>query len=774
MTDSQQNFRGILLEPSGGSATTLNEIDYGAMLYRFVFKRWYLYVGCVVILLGLAYVYLRTLQPRYEVTGLIAILEDKSQTYTEDMIRRGRDFNNAYQNVHNEIQQLTSFELMNSVVHDLELSVGYRTESFMHREAYYQDFPILVDSFATLTGEGDILADFRVEPQDYVTFSLYTGDSLLGNYAFDSTFQNKYGIFRFKLNGALPDPEENRLFISFEDPREVTESYQARLEAAFTSLNSTTIELKLEDAIPERGVAVLSRLMVNYDRMKRERNNEVALETLGFIDDRLAEVSSQLDAVEANLERYKLRNQIADQSTSDLDLVLRNVDQLGREKEDLNLQLSIIRSMEQALNGSAGKDQLIPINSAVFNSGQLPEMVKLYNSLILDRKELLITGQPANPMVVSINQKIESLRGSITSALANLEHDLDQRKDLIASQYDRSLGRLQSVPTKERALLDQSRQQGIIENLYVYLLQKKEETALAYVSNTTSAQIIDRPHAGNYPVSPNKKVWYFFCLVMGIGLPFSFSVVKEELLPRNVETVEDLKRAAPNHTVVGIVNRAPGKDKLKVLPAARSEVSDRFRSLRNNLQYSYPRGSNCFLVTSGGKEEGKSFISTNLAASFALARKRAVVVDFDFYNATVANYVGGKNGRGLSDYLSGELELEELVHPVDRVTNLHYIPAGSPGDNPGDLISNQAALANLFIYLREQYDIIVLDAPPVGILSDAVLLNAYVTATLYVVRAEATKIQSVRRTNDLFMEDRLVNPLLVLNGLRTTKADYYT
>ncbi len=773
MTDSQQNFRGILIEPSG-SATAINEIDYAAMLHRFVFKRWYLYVGCVIILLGLAYAYLRTVQPQYEVVGLIAILEDKNQSYTDDMLRRSRDFNNAYQNVHNEIQQLTSFELMSSVVHDLNLQVGYRSESFLKQEVAYRNFPILVDTFSTQTGEGNVRADFRVAPRDYATFDLFVGDTLVGNYAFDSTFTNAFGVFRFKLNGALPDPDKTQLFVLFEDPREVAESYLNRLTAAFTSLNSTTIELKLEDAVPERGVEVMTRLMANYDRMKKEQTNAAALETLGFIDDRLAEVSSQLDAVEANLERYKLRNQIADQSTSDLDLVLKNVDQLGREKEDLNLQLSIIRSMEQALDGSAGKDQLIPINASVFNSGQIPEMVKLYNSLILDRKELLITGQPANPMVVSTNQKIESLRNSIGSALNTLETDLGQRKELIASQYDRSVGQLRSVPTKERALLDKSRQQGIIENLYVYLLQKKEETALAYVSNTTTAQVIDRPHAGNYPVSPNKKVWYFFCLVMGVGLPFGFSVVKEELLPRSIETVEDLKRAIPGQAVVGIINRAPGKEKLKVLPAARSEVSDRFRSLRNTLQYTYPRTTNCFLVTSGGKEEGKSFISTNLAASFALARKRVVVVDFDFYNATVAGYLGGKNGRGLSDFLNGDAELKDIVQPVERVKNLFYMPAGIPGDNPGDLISNQAGLASLFALLREQFDLIILDAPPVGILSDAILLNAYVTATLYVVRVETTKISSVRRAKDLLQEDRLVNPLLVLNGVKTGKVEYYT
>ncbi|MEL6276278.1 MAG: Wzz/FepE/Etk N-terminal domain-containing protein, partial [Bacteroidota bacterium] len=317
MAESKQNIQGVIIEGSK-AVNAIQEINYLDIIYRFIFKRWYLYAASVVLCVGLAYFYLKTVEPGYEVLASIVILEDKESGYTEDIIRRSRDLYAASQNVYNEIQQLTSNQLMNEVVEDLKLYIGYRKEFGFAKEEGYLDFPVVIDTFFQSPPERGLDFGFEIHPEDYNRFALYQDEKLVGTYLFDSIFTNQFGTFRFKINGKLPINTDTTLLVYFSNPQEIAEMYRDNLEAGFTDKNSTTIELRLEDAIPQRGIDILTSLMDNYNDIKKEENSETALQTLGFIDERLADVSSQLRRVESNLERYKLQNEIAAESTSDL------------------------------------------------------------------------------------------------------------------------------------------------------------------------------------------------------------------------------------------------------------------------------------------------------------------------------------------------------------------------------------------------------------------------------------------------------------------------
>ncbi len=756
-------------------AYPIAEADYADMLRRYFLRRWPLYVLFVVAAVAGMYIYLKTQQDTYEVTARIVIEEPDKTGASEDLIRRSTELFSASQNVYNEIERITSYELMYSVVEELDLAYSYWTKKGLERRDGYRDFPVRLDSFraspTTLATPTEL--SLRLEPEDYLTFRLYHKDELAGTYPFDSVITNTFGDFRFRLNGALPGGTAQPLHVSISDLRAVTDAYLEELEAEFTALNSTTIELSIEDAIPARGIDVLTQLMSNYNDQKLAEADRAALETLGFIDDRLQKANRQLQLVEANLEQYKLNNEIADESNSDLNLVMQNVDEFGRDKEDLTLQLNALRSLEDALAVNGEEPELITIDNSVLTSGQLPEQVQLYNRLILERKELLITGQPGNPAVVSISQRIASLRRSIESSVAVLRRSLDERQSLLQSQYSRAVGQLRSVPTKQRQVQDRSREQKIMEDLYVYLLQKKEETALAYINNVTTAKVIDSPHAGSEPVSPNKKLYFFLALVCGGAIPFFYSVAREEIFNHKVEYARDLVHVFPRHVLLGQISTSRGKNSLPAADPNRNRVSDQFRSLRNNLMVQFPSGGGCFMVTSAGKGEGKSFVAVNIALAFARAHKRVVVVDFDFYHPQVARYLGQKDGTGLSDYLGGAAALEDIIYPTSQDLGVHYIPSGTGSQRPGDLISNEAGLTDLFAGLREQFDVIVLDVPPIGILTDAVLLNRFITASLYVVRAQVTTKDSLVRGKEAFDANRLTHPLLVLNSVRSDHQNYY-
>ncbi|NJC25887.1 GumC family protein [Neolewinella antarctica] len=772
MSEQPQGPTGLIIEPTRG-LSAVTEVDYVDLLSRYFLRRWYLYVLFVGAAVAAMFFYLKTKQHEYAVTARIVITERDDTGPTDDPLRRSTQVFSAAQNVYNEIERITSYELMSSVVDELDLQYGYWTQAGLERKDGYRDFPVLIDSFLPLNA-GPVDLSFRLEPKDYESFRLYTDDKLVGNYPFDSLITTKFGVFRFALNGALPQSSETTLHVSISDTRAVANAYLSRLEANFTGINSTTVLLRIQDAVPARGVDILTELMTNYNEMKMAEADKAAQHTLGFIDERLTEANQKLQRIEANLERYKLNNEITDESTSDLNLVLQNVDQYGREKENLTLQLNILRSLERVLDVRGDEPQLISIDNSVLITGQIPDQVQLYNRLVLERKELLVSGQTDNPAVISISQRIASLRGAIESSVTNLRQSLVERQSLIQSQYDRSLGQLRSVPTKQREVQDRSREQKIVENLYVYLLQKKEETALAYVNNVTTAEIIDAAHAGSDPVSPNKKLFMFLALVLGGAIPFLYSVAREEIFNYKVGAVRDVKRVFSRRPVLGQISKHRGKDRMAVAGSSRSEISDQFRSLRNNLLFHFPAADNVFLLTSAGKGEGKSFVAANLAVSFAHARKRVVIVDFDFYNAQVANYLGQPNGTGLSNFLGGQASVGEVVHSAGEDLGVHYVPAGDYFENPGDLISNDRGLAAFFAHLHERFDVIIVDAPPIGILSDAVLLHRYITASLYVIRVGVSTKASLKQGRETIEADRLMNPVLVLNSVTSGQQDYYT
>ena len=771
MSEQSPGQPRLVIESARG-ISAITEVDYADLAYRYFFRRWYLYVLGVGLALTAMFFYLKTKQHEYAVTARFVILESEDGQ-SEDLLRRSTELYSASQNVYNEIERITSFELMQTVVEELDLHYGYWTETGLEKHDGYRDFPVLIDSFRPV-GEGPVELGFRIDPIDYTHYRLYAQDKLVDNYPFDSLITNAFGTFRFTLNGPLPTDGKTTLHVSISDPQAVTNAYLDRLKAEFTGINSTTVLLRIDDAVPARGVDILTQLMSNYNETKLAEAEEAALQTLGFIDDRLAQANRQLQQVEANLERYKLNNEISDESNSDLGLVFQNVDQFGREKEDLTLQLNALGALERTLNASGTEPQLIAIDNSVLSAGQIPDQVQLYNRLVLERKELLVSGQPDNPAVTSISGRIGSLREGIQRSVGNLRDRLGERQSLVQSQYDRALGQLRSVPTKQREVQDRSREQKIVENLYVYLLQKKEETALAYINNATTAKIIDSAHADTLPVSPNKKLFYFLALVCGGAIPFLFSVVKEEVFNAEVETVEDVKRIFPRRELAGQVSRGRGKNRLPVADASRTEISDQFRSLRNNLAFQFPGGNNAFMVTSAGKGEGKSFTATNLAVSFARARKRVVIVDFDFYNPQVANYLGQAGGKGLSNVLGGKACVEEVVYAAGDDLGIHYLPAGDHFENPGDLISNEQGLQELFDYLHDRFDVVMLDVPPIGILTDAVLLNRFITGSLYVIRAGVSTKASLKRGRELIEAGHLKDPLLVLNSVEPGQQRYYT
>lgn len=742
------------------------EVNYRGLLHKYIWSKWYYYLFFLALFIGLAHFYSSTHQPEYEISSKLLIREaDDNYGTQEDWVKKSISFSAVSESVNNEIQTLTSAWLMNSVVEDLNLNVKYYwNHRFSEIEAYH-DFPIAVDSFLLNRTKK---ASFQITPIDHTTFR-FSQKEETGVYQFGQLFSNKYGQFRIRRNGDVPISSDSTLHIEFLNPEAVAENYLKMLKVglADNKSKSSILILKLKDVIPERGIDVLNLLVDRYNEFKAKENTAITLRTLEFLDERLDDISGELKSVETSVEYYKLNNNIASETTSDLDIILKDVNNLGKEQKNLELQIGTLESMKRNFKDSTSNFELIPVNFTLLNS-QLQQLIQPYNDQVLERNRLLETGLPSNPVVKSADQKLHIMRASIYAAITNMQNDLILKQQANQGQYDASVSRLRSVPSKQRALLDKERKQSITENLYTYLLEKKEEASLALVSQYSNSVLIDPPHSSLKPVGPDKKIIYLGGGIGGLALPF-FLILILDLLKDSINTEKDLKKIIPDQTVMGVIGHHGGKKRPLLMEKNQDLVAERFRSLRTNLQFHHREKTKCVMVTSSTCDEGKTFVATNLATSFALIRKKTIIIDFDLRKPGTIELSEKDTEVGLGDYLLNELSVEEIIQESKTVSNLHFIVSGPVLFNSAELISEEK-LDDLFTYLKANYDIIIVDTPPIGLIADAILLNKYITESLFVVRSGFTKKLLLENTKDIFDQQKLVNPSLILNGVK--KADY--
>ncbi len=758
--------------PEVAQIEPVEAIDYKKIIRKYVVDYWYLYMLFLPAFLALSYFMLKIAEPQYGVHSKILIKEVESEFgATEDWLKRSLNFTSVSENVSNEIQVLSSFSLMYSVVDQLNLDIKYNWKEGLKNREGYQRFPVILDTAALASDEYAYLP-FDILPQDKNTF-VFREDSLIGSYKFGETFTNKYGTFRISKRAALPQNEQKVMQVMVMNPKAVTEQYQRKLKIELSDENSTMLELFLEDAVPQKGEDVMTTLIAEYARVKNQESSRTLSGTLEFLDDRLQDVSTNLKSVETSVEVYKLKNQVTAGSTSDLDIVLKKASNLALEKRDLELQLNLLDLMASSLDGESDEFELISANVSSI-SKQLYDLVELYNGLVLERRQLLKSAGLSNPVIQNNTEKLSDLKSSIAIAIEVKSNEVRLKIEAANAEYKSSTRRLRSVPTIERNLADKERERTIIENLYVYLLQKREEAALARISSSQNFKLIDAPRSSIQPVSPKQMVYYLGGLFGGFGLPLML-IIALDFFRNSVRNEDELKALIPNRTVMGVISKSKGRDQRVVKPNSNTLASEHFRSLRANLDFFHRNGKMTVMVTSSVPNEGKTFVACNLAISFALAGKQTVLVDFDLRKPDVLNTLSDElqiEDKGLSTYLEGKSSVRRIVQKSIITENLHLVPGGSISKNPAELLKPHK-LGELFTFLRKNYEVVIVDTAPIGRISDAILLSKYITKSLFVVRAGFTKSFMLENAKDFFDQGKLTEPSLVLNRAKESKMYGY-
>ncbi len=739
----------------------LEETNIKNIFLRY-FRYWYLFAGTLVLCLTAAFFYLRYATREYEVTTTLLIKDDrtKSGQPVQEMDYNVMDLFVKKQNsIENEMEILKSRSLLQKALQELNLETTYYTQGKMKEsEIYGPSVPVKVvhEQIRPEAYEEEVV----IHPISNNTFKLEDGSSLT-YYRYGQKIRRPYATFAVKKTPAFKLPLKP-IRIQFNNLEKLASSYSASLTVAPANVDAKVLTLAYVTEVPQKGIDILNKLLTVYNEENIADKNKVVANTIQFINDRLEGLAAELEDVEGTVARYKQQSGITDVN-SDVQMYLQQTGQYNQQLADQDIQLSVLQSIENYLRRQ-GSDSLVPSTLGVEDEG-LQNMISQFNNLQLERTRILRTANPDNPIVVNINEQLAGLRSSMLENIQNMKRGVQVTRNNLRANSGMYQSKIQSVPGVEKDLLEIKRQQGVKENLYLYLLQKREESTLSLQATGTNSKVIDHPKASGSPVSPKTQLVYLCALIFGLGLPFS-GLYLREMMNEKIETLADVEKLT-NAPVLGEINHSDSKGNIVVRKNSRNIISEFYRLIRTNLQFvTQGRDNQVILVTSSMSQEGKTFFCINFASSLALTEKRVVVLDFDLRKPKLLTDMGIKNDKGISNYLLGRMtSIEEIIKPSNVLPNLSVIGAGSIPEDPAELMMNPRT-ERLIEYLKTKYDYVIIDTSPVGQVADAFNLAQYTDCSIYIMRYNYTLTSQVKIFNDIYENEKLRFPMVVLNDAK--------
>lgn len=714
---------------------------------------WPLFAVLVVVMLAGGWLYLQMATPKYESHARILIKDEKKGSEESEELQ-ALDLLTPKKNSDNEIEVIKSNTLINKVVDELNLYAPvYQVNNFRDKLAYTTS-PIIV-----IPDTSQALKLVKKAP-----FRYSNGEVVMNNIAYplNKWVKTPYGQLQFANNPHyIQDIGDGQFYFSIMEPKKAVSNISSALNVESANKLSSIIDLTITDEVPERGQDILNKLIDAYNQSLVTEKNVLAANTIRFLDQRLTTVQQQLQDIEKKQQQYKSGKGAIDISTQGKTL-LENVSVNDQKTSEINMQMSVLNQIDSYVRSKDMSKAIVPTTAGIEDPG-LTAMVKNIYDLQLEVESLKKTTGENNPMILADEEKIEKIRPQILENIQNQRQALAATKQDLSNTNGAYSSTLSSMPETEKTLIDISREQTIENGLYTFLLQKKEETALSFVSNDPGSKIVDRAESSDSPVSPKKKLVYLAALILAFIVGFSIVLFKESL-SRTVmfqKDIEDLTQLP----VIGEITVDKTKKNIVIGTSERTLIAEQFRRLRTTLHYlDIGHDKKRIMVTSGISGEGKSFVASNLALSLALTGKRVVLLDFDLNKPTLSAKLNIHMERGITEYLKGEAGLNEILTPTSINNNLFFIAPGQLPDSPSELLTNGVA-GDLLDELGQVFDHIVIDMAPVGPVSDAYIVSPYCDITLYIVRHGYTPKTFLERLDINNKLNKLTNAAIVFNGV---------
>ena len=758
------------------------KINYQELLFRYIIH-WPWFLASILICLIGAWGYLYFQTPVYQVSASIMIKDDKkggtSGSADLENLGLGGVITSA-QSIDNEIEVLRSKTILKEVVNNLELYITYYDEDEFPKKELYKASPIIVNLTAQEADNlpGVAMIDMKLTQEGGLDVNLKVGLNEYNKH-FDklpAVLPTDVGTFGFALKDSLSNGKiegqniMRNISAIVSQPFGVAKGYQGALTIAPTSKATSVATVSLVNTNIQRGQDFINKLMEMYNRNTNNDKNEVAQKTREFINERIQIIDEELGNTEDKLEAFKRNAGLTDIS-SDAQLAVSGNAEYEKKRVENGTQINLVRDLNKYINNPSNEYEVLPSNIGLSDNG-LTTQIDRYNELIIERKRLLRTSTESNPMIVNLDASIRVMKANVKAAIDGtlqglliVKADLDRE----ASRFSR---RISDAPGQERQYVSIARQQEIKAGLYLMLLQKREENAITLAATANNAKIIDEPVAEGGPVSPQPKTIYMIALVLGIGLPvgviFLIGLTKFKIEGRG--DVEKLTRLP----IVGDVPLTAEKTgSIAVFENQNNLMSETFRNVRTNLQFMLGNGQKVILVTSTVSDEGKSFISANLAISLSLLGKKVIIVGLDIRKPGLNKVFNiSRKEQGITQYLSDpEKNLMDFVQLSDVSKSLYILPGGMVPPNPTELLARDG-LDKAIETLKKNFDYVILDTAPVGMVTDTLLIGRVADLSVYVCRADYTRKAEFTLINELAENNKLPNLCTVINGLDLQKKKY--
>ena len=744
-------------------------------LFYLCLNKWYWFVISLAVTLGVAVIYLMKTPPVYTRTASLLIKEDSKGGSMGDVAGVMGDFDlfQTSTNVNNEIQSLQSPSVMLDVVKRLHLDINYTTDGTFYKKTLYgQSCPYTV-SFNDL------------QDNESVSFTILPGqDGKVRLVGFSRNGKELNGEATAAPNDTVITPVGRLVILALNDSinydapvyvsrigyQAATGAYKSRLSVALSDDKSTVLNLSFNDVCVQRAEDILNTVIAVYNENWIKDKNQIAVSTSAFISERLGVIEQELGNVDENISSYKSEHLLPDVQAA-ASMYMEQSSATNAQILALNTQLSMARYIRNYLTNATSKNQLLPANSGIENPG-IEAQIANYNTAQLRRNDLVANSSEKNPLVVDMDQSLEDMRRAIVTSIDNHIATLNTQISSLQQSERQTTARIAANPSQGKYLLSVERQQKVKESLYLFLLQKREENELSQAFTAYNTRVITPPSGSMIPTAPVKKNIALMALALGLLIPVVIIFIRENMNTK-VRGRKDLE--ALSVPFVGEIPLAEsGKKKLQtskriiIQQGKRDIVNEAFRVLRTNLEFildgkeDKDRAS-VTLVTSFNPGSGKTFLTMNTAATFALKGKRVLVIDGDLRHGSASAYLD-KQAKGLSDYLGKrEKDADCLVQENPDYPNLHLLPSGTIPPNPTELLA-ESSFKELVERMRSRYDYIFIDCPPIDIVADTQIIEKLADRTVFVVRAgllERDMLPELQRNYD---EKRFKNMALVLNG----------
>ncbi len=753
------------------------EINVRDLLHTYV-SHWRWFAAAILIAFTATWFMLRYTPKSYESKAKLLIKFDKGGAYSElyafqdlGLFEGSVDYNN----LHNEKEILHSRPLIERVVRKLDLNIQYflvGSRTGIERKEYYKTSPVQIRLIDGDPAEVKTASKFDIEIISAKKFYFIDNEQLGSKpYNFGDTIQSEIG--RFVLDATRFYTGKNgaqRISIYIRPIEATVTGFQGRLKVEPISDQVDILQLSIRGPNVLKNNDFLDSLVVEHTRQTIDDQMKIYRNTTDFINDRISAIADELSEVEKEGEEYKTQYDFSDVLLSEKSLYDRT---LVNEKNlvDAEIQLELIKFLYDFLVKLEDPETLLPANLGLEDYG-INHAVEDYNRIALERIKLLENSSPKNPGVIKLENELKSIRASLKTSLGNSRSSLQLEVNRLRSLESSINEDISSLPKHKRVLRSIDRQQQVKESLYLYLLQKREENEIASAVVEGNSKIIESAYSNGAVVSPNKKVYYAVALFFGLFIPFSLIYIRG-LLNNKVNSREDLDEHNMPH--FGNIPWA-GKQKMVVSSGSNSPEAEAFRILRTNTSFVLNRkaeNGQVLMVTSTVAQEGKSFIAMNLAASYALTGKKTLVVGLDLRAPKLTEYANIKAGKGVTDFvLDDRLKLNELIIRDTALEHLYYLPSGIIPPNPSEILMRDE-IAELIASLRTQFDMIVLDTAPVGLVTDTLLISHLADACIYVVRAHFLEKKQLALPANLIREGKLQHVGIVINAVtKNTKTGY--